>query len=73
MLAEGDTVAARWTVRGTHRGALQGIAPTGKPVTIPGISIVRINDRRIAEHWLTWDTLGMLQQIGAIPAPGPTG
>jgi predicted ester cyclase len=68
LLAEGDTVAARWTVRGTHRGALNGIAPTGKAVTISGISLLRVRDRRIVEHWLNWDTLGMLQQVGAIPA-----
>jgi steroid delta-isomerase-like uncharacterized protein len=68
MIAEGDIVAARWTVRGTHRGALQSIAPTGKVVTISGISLFRVRDRRIAEHWLNWDTLGMLQQVGAVPA-----
>jgi steroid delta-isomerase-like uncharacterized protein len=70
MVAEGDRVAARWTVRGTQRGALQGLPPSGKTATISGISVYRLRDGRIAEHWLNWDTLGMLQQLGAVPASG---
>ena len=70
MVAEGDRVAARWTVRGTQRGALPGLPPTGKTATISGISVYRLRDGQIAEHWLNWDTLGMLQQLGAIPASG---
>jgi steroid delta-isomerase-like uncharacterized protein len=73
VIAEGETVAARWTVRGTQRGALPGIAPTGKAVTITGISMYRLRDRQITEHRLNWDTLGMLQQLGAAPAPGQAG
>ncbi len=67
LLAEGEKVVTRWTVRGTHRGDLQGAAPTGKQVVTPGISISRIVEGRIAEEWVHWDTLGLLQQIGAIP------
>lgn len=68
LLADGDKVVTRWTVRGTHRGSLQGAAPTGKEITTPGISISRIVEGRIAEEWVHWDTLGLLQQIGVIPA-----
>jgi predicted ester cyclase len=70
VVGEGDRAAIRWIARGTQRGELLGIAPTGRQVAIDGISIVRIVGGRIAEHWLNWDTVGMLQQLGAIPAPG---
>lgn len=73
VIGEGDRGVIHWTARGTHQGALLGVSPTGKPVTIPGISIVRIASGQIVEHWLNWDTLGLLQQLGAIPAPGQAG
>jgi ketosteroid isomerase-like protein len=63
QLAEGDKVATRFTVRGTH-------AETGKPVTITVIAIDQLRDGRLVGHWDEADVLGMLQQIGAIPAPG---
>jgi predicted ester cyclase len=47
-----------------------GIPATGKQVTVTGISIERIADRKIAETWVNFDLLGLLQQIGAVPAPG---
>ena len=64
-LAEGDRVVSRSTLRGTHQGEFMGIPPTGKPVTVTGMSI-----DRIVEGWLNFDGLGMLQQLGVIPAPG---
>jgi steroid delta-isomerase-like uncharacterized protein len=64
MIAEGDTVAARWTVRGTHTGMFQGIAPTGNPVTNAGITVHHMRDGRIAETWLAYDNLSFLQQLG---------
>ncbi len=67
MLADGDKVVTRWTARGTHKGDLMGIAPTGKQVTITGISIDRIEGGKAAESWTNWDTLGMMQQLGAVP------
>ena len=70
MVAEGDEVAARFTMRGTHRGEFMGIPPTGKQVTMTGIQIVRIAGGRIAENWVNLDALGMLQQLGVIPAMG---
>lgn len=64
LLADGDKVVLRWTSSGTHRGDLQGIAPTGKSITSSGITICRIADGRIAEEWVSWDTLGLMQQLG---------
>jgi steroid delta-isomerase-like uncharacterized protein len=68
QFAEGNTVVTRWTARGTHRGDLMGTPPTGKPVAVPGIVIDRIEGGRIAEEWASYDALGMLQQVGVIPA-----
>ena len=73
LLAEGDMVVQRWTFRGTHRGAFQGIPPTGNQVTLTGISIWRFDDGRIVESWHELDTLGLLQQLGAIPVSGQAG
>ena len=70
MIAEGDRVVARCTTRGSHQGTLMGIPPSGKRVTITGISITRIANGKAVEDWVNFDTLGMLQQIGAIPMPG---
>jgi steroid delta-isomerase-like uncharacterized protein len=67
-IAEGDYVAVRWTARGTHRGELFGIPATGKEATVTGISIDRWANGKIAESWANWDTLGLLQQLGAVPA-----
>jgi predicted ester cyclase len=68
LIAEGGKVVTRWTATGTHNGELMGIAPTGNKVTVQGIAIDRIIDGKIVEHWDVFDQLGMLQQIGAIPA-----
>jgi predicted ester cyclase len=70
LIVEGDKVCDRVTVRGTHRGALMGIPPTGKPITMTEIHLTRIAGGKIVERWGEWDQLGLLQQIGAIPAPG---
>ncbi len=68
IIAEGEKVVVRLTYRGTHRGELMGIPPTGKQVTVTGIQIVRVANGRIAENWINLDALGMLQQLGVIPA-----
>ena len=70
LIAEGDKVAPRLVIRGTHRGAFNGIPPTGKPVTITGINILRIANGQIVEHWSEGDNHGMLQQVGVVPTPG---
>jgi len=68
MIAEGDKVVLRWTFRGTHQGELMGIPPTGKAVTMAGISIYHLADGMIAGFWESYDKLGLLQQLGVIPA-----
>ena len=71
MIADGDRVAFRATIRGTHKGAFQSIPPTGKAVTGSALDIVRIENGKIAEHWGGPDLLNLLQQLGAVIAPGP--
>ena len=71
QIAEGDTVATRWEGRGRHTGEIMGIPPTGKDTVVEGLNLSRIKDGKIVEEWSNWDTLGMLQQIGAIPAGAP--
>ena len=68
MIAEGDALAQRYTGRGTHEGEFMGIAPTGKRVEFEGISAVRIREGKIVEYRGMPDMLGLLQQIGAVPA-----
>ena len=68
LIAEGDKVVSRYTFRGTHKGDLMGIAPTGKQVTITGIVIERIANGKSEEAWLNFDALGMMQQLGKVPA-----
>jgi steroid delta-isomerase-like uncharacterized protein len=70
QVAEGDRVTTRWTSRGTYTGDLMGIAPTGKSVTITGISIDRFENGKVIESWDNFDQLGMLQQLGVVPSMG---
>ena len=70
LIAEGDKVTMRYAWRGTHKGELMGIPPTGKQVVTSGISILRVANGKIAEQWDNFDNLGMLQQIGVIPTMG---
>ena len=70
ILGEHDRVTVRWTGTGTHKAEVMGIPPTGKSVRVNAISVLRIADGKIAEMWQTWDTLGMLQQLGVVPTPG---
>lgn len=70
LIAEDDMVAARFTMRGVHRGELMGMAPTGKEVTVTGMDIMRFKDGKGVEHWANQDDLGMMQQFGLISAPG---
>jgi predicted ester cyclase len=66
----GDRVACRFRISGTHSGPLMGIPATGKPVSFLATGIFRVADGKLAENWVNIDALGMLQQIGAAPAPG---
>jgi steroid delta-isomerase-like uncharacterized protein len=73
LIAEGDRVVARLMVTGTHQGEFQGLPPTGKQVTMSGIEIVRLAGGKAVERWGEFDILGLLQQLGAVPAPGAAG
>jgi steroid delta-isomerase-like uncharacterized protein len=70
VIAEGDSVVLRWTARGTHKGELLGIPPTGKQVTVSGITVTLLSNGKSVEGWGEFDALGMLQQIGVIPKMG---
>ena len=73
MVAEGDKVATRVTMVATHQGAFQGIAPTGKPVTVTQIHIDRVLYGRSVRTWASYDTLGLQQQLGFLPLSAPAG
>jgi steroid delta-isomerase-like uncharacterized protein len=67
-IAEGNKVTVRITVEGTHKGGQLGVAPTGRRVRFEGLVVVRIENGQIVEGWNSWDQLGLLRQIGALPA-----
>ena len=69
MIAERDEVAVRATFRGVHQGEFAGIPATGLEVEIPVFLIYRIEDGLIVEHWMQADVMGLMQQLGALPAP----
>jgi predicted ester cyclase len=69
QILEGEKIATRWTGRGTHKGEIAGIAPTGKQITVTGLTISHLEGDMVVEDWTTWDTLGMLIQMGVVPAP----
>lgn len=68
LIAEKNKVVTRWTARGTHQGELMGIPPSGNRVEVTGINIDRIEGGKVVESWSNYDTLGMMQQIGAVPS-----
>lgn len=70
VFGEGDKVVVRWTTRGTHLGDLMGIPPTGRTQQISGTSVMHFKDGRIAEYWVNWDAMGLMQQLGVIPVAG---
>jgi predicted ester cyclase len=69
VFSAGDRVVARWIGRGTHVGELMGLEPTGRPIAVDAISIFRVADGKLVEEWTVWDALGLMQQVGAVPAP----
>ncbi|HEX7127034.1 MAG TPA: ester cyclase [Thermodesulfobacteriota bacterium] len=69
QVAEGDKVCSRATTRGTHRGAIFGIEPTGRSVTMTGPTLVRIVDGHLVESWVKNDVIGLMRQLGAWPSP----
>lgn len=67
-VADGDRVAMRFRVTGTHRGEFQGIPPTGRTMKTQGMTILHFRDGKIAERWNQFDQMGLLQQLGVLPA-----
>ena len=63
LFAEGDKVAVRWTMSGTHTNEFMGIAATGKRFEVPGTSVARLSGGKMEEIWLYWDRLGLLDQL----------
>ena len=70
MVAEGNKVTARFTAHGVHNGSFMGLPPTGKPIIMTGIEIFRIENSKIAELWGEANLLGLMQQLGIVPAFG---
>ena len=67
ILAEGDRVAYRWTIRGTHQGGFMGADGTGQQITISGMAFIRIADGQVVEAWNMPDRLARHQQLGLLP------
>lgn len=70
VIEAGDNVALRWHAEGTHRGELEGLAPTGVRATVTGISVDHWRDGKVVETWTQWDNLGLARQLGAAPPEG---
>src|SRR5580704_11312123 len=70
VIAEGDKVAARFTMRGTHQGTFFGVPPTGKTIAVQAMNFYRLSGGQFIEERGQPDLLGLLQQIGAVPPPG---
>jgi steroid delta-isomerase-like uncharacterized protein len=69
VFAVEDKVVTRWTYHAIHRGEFQGLPPTGKQVTMTGITILRIAGGKVVENTVELDQLGLLQQLGVVPPP----
>ena len=72
-VAEGDKVAVRWSFTGTHKGELPGDPPlpaTGKQIEVSGMAVHRVAGDKLAETWVSFDLMSMMQQLGVIPPPG---
>jgi steroid delta-isomerase-like uncharacterized protein len=68
LIAEGDTVVERFTASGTHTGELMGVPGAGHTLVLTGIQIFRIHNDKIVERWSQLDQIGLLRQLGQIPA-----
>ncbi|MBB4080404.1 putative ester cyclase [Lewinella aquimaris] len=67
LVAEGNKVVCRATVQGEHKGELFGIAPTGRKVNVDGLIMYELEDNKIVNHWMQFDTMSLMQQIGSVP------
>lgn len=73
QIAAGDRVVSRWMARGTHKGELMGIPPSGIDVTMVGLTISRVTEGKISEDWTNWNSLDTIRQLGAIPPSSGVG
>lgn len=69
-IRSGDKLAAHWTLRGTHTGAFLGHSPTNRPFVVKAMSFARIENGQIAENWMLFDQMSILQQLGIVPPAG---
>jgi predicted ester cyclase len=65
LIAEGDRVVVRWRLLGTHKGNFRGIAPTGRPITLKGVAIYRLERGTLVERWVVSDLYGALEESRA--------
>jgi len=71
IVAEGDLICVRGTMSGTHQGDFMGLPPSGRQFSVEGFDMVRMRDGQFTEHWGLFDSLAMMQQLGAIPDQAP--
>jgi steroid delta-isomerase-like uncharacterized protein len=69
QVAEGDKVVSRVTMSGTHRGEFMGMPPTGRSFSVAGVSIWEVRGGQLISEWVNWDSMAMMQQLGAVPPP----
>ena len=72
VIAEGDTVASRWTAAGTQEGDMPGIRATGRQIRVEGMNFYTLKDGRITDVWTQYDAMAMMQQLGVMPVPEAT-
>jgi steroid delta-isomerase-like uncharacterized protein len=70
MIAEGEKVATRYTLEGTHEGELFGVPPTGRSLSIKSMTVERVSEGKVRDHWRVSDNLEMMQQLGLVAEPG---
>lgn len=68
MIEAENCVTTRYTATGTHKAEFNGIAPTNKSLSVEGIAINRLSRGKVVETWVIWDALGLMQQLGQVPA-----
>jgi steroid delta-isomerase-like uncharacterized protein len=68
IVASGDTVATRWVLTGSQQQEFMGIPATGQTIRVEGMNFYRLKDARVTDIWTQFDAVGMMQQLGAIPA-----
>lgn len=69
-IADNNKVVACWNIAGTHQGNFMGVSATGKKISVDGVTIHQITGGKIMDSHSIWDTLGMMQQLGAVPPMG---